>query len=78
MKISKKHPHKWTLEEIENLANKQFPPPWSVHEAVIRLASYVDKYQNPSITIPKGTGEIVEEAVRARKNAEKKTSQRVC
>lgn len=53
----KKHPHKWNLEEISKLADKYFPPIWSVHEAIVRLASFVDKCQNPPHTVPKGAGD---------------------
>jgi hypothetical protein len=36
---------KYTLGEVESIANKQFPPPWAVIEALARLSSYVKSYE---------------------------------
>jgi hypothetical protein len=40
-----KEPKKYTLAEIKTIADKQFPPPWSVIEALGRLEQYVASYQ---------------------------------
>lgn len=40
-----KSPHRYTLEEIGKISDKQFPPPWSIIEAITNLATYVKSYQ---------------------------------
>lgn len=45
MSKPRKSPKKFTLEEIGKIADGQFPPPWGVIEAIVKLTSYVESYQ---------------------------------